>query len=77
MDKEVLEKQELIEKLLEDLMDDELKKLLDELEKLMRENNKEELKDKMQEISQSAEKIFLRTTKQLGRMVVNINHDRF
>ena len=55
MDKEIMEKQDLIEKLLEDLMDDELKKLLDELEKLMKENNKEEIKDKMDEITQSAE----------------------
>ena len=55
IDKEIMEKQDLIEKLLEDLMDDELKKLLDELEKLMKENNKEEIKDKMDEITQSAE----------------------
>ena len=55
MDKEIMEKQDLIEKLLEDLMDDELKKLLDELEKLMKENNKEQIKDKMDEITQSAE----------------------
>ena len=74
MDKEVLEKQELIEKLLEDLMDDELKKLLDELEKLMRENNKEELKDKMQEISQSAEdmqKQLDRSLEMLKKLQVN------
>ena len=40
MDKELLEKQEMIEKLLEQLMDDELKKLLDELQKLMEQNDK-------------------------------------
>ena len=74
MNKEVLEKQELIEKLLEDLMDDELKKLLDELEKLMRENNKEELKDKMEKISQSAEdmqKQLDRSLEMLKKLQVN------
>jgi len=55
IDKAILEKQDLIEKLLEELMDDELKKLLDELESLMRENNKEEVTEKIEEISQSAE----------------------
>ena len=44
---EIFKKKDLIEKLFEDLMDDELKKLLDELEKLMKENNKEEIKDKI------------------------------
>ena len=55
MDKEILEKQDLIEKLLESLMDDELKKLLEELENLLKENNKQELKEKIDQVSQSAE----------------------
>jgi DNA repair exonuclease SbcCD ATPase subunit len=38
IDKEIMEKQDLIEKLLDDLMDDELKKLLDDLEKLIQDN---------------------------------------
>lgn len=46
MDKELLEKQEMIEKLLDELMDDELKKLLEDLEKLLQQNDKEQVKEK-------------------------------
>lgn len=45
MDKELLEKQEMIEKLLDELMDDELKKLLEDLEKLLQQNDKEQVKE--------------------------------
>jgi DNA repair exonuclease SbcCD ATPase subunit len=48
MDKELLEKQEMIEKLLEQLMDDELRKLLEDLEKLFEKNDKENIKEKME-----------------------------
>lgn len=57
IDKQLLEKQEQIDKLLEQLMDDELKKLLDDLQKLLQENNKEELKDKLDKLDQSSEKM--------------------
>jgi len=63
MDKEMLEKQEMIEKLLEELMDDELKDLLDQLEKLMEKNNKEDLKENLDNIEQSSEEM----KKQLDR----------
>ncbi len=63
IDKDLLEKQDLIEKLLEEVMDDELRKLLGDLEKLMSENNKEELKKKLDDIEQSSEDM----NKQLDR----------
>ena len=63
MDKELLEKQELIEKLLDELVDDEMKDLLDQLEKLMEKNNQEELKEKLDDIEQSNEDM----NKQLDR----------
>ncbi len=74
MDKELLEKQDMIEKLLEELMDDELKKLLDEMEKLMEQNNKQELKEKMEELNTSAEdmkKQLDRSLEMLKRLQVN------
>jgi len=74
MDKELLEKQEMIEKLLEELMDDELRKLLDDLEKLLEKNNKEELKEKMEQLDQSAEdmkKQLDRSLEMLKRLQVN------
>jgi hypothetical protein len=74
MDKELLEKQELIEKLLEELMDDELKKLLEDLEKALQEQNKEQLKDKLDDIEQSNEdmkKQLDRSLELLKRLQVN------
>jgi hypothetical protein len=73
-DKEILEKQEMIDKLLEDLMDDELKKLLEELEKLMEQNSKEEIKDKIDELKQSSEdmkKQLDRSLEMLKKLQVN------
>ena len=66
MDKEILEKQEMIDKLLEQVMDDELKDLLDKLEKMMEndnQNNKDEIKDKLEDIQLSSEQM----KKQLDR----------
>lgn len=74
MDKELLEKQEMIEKLLEEVMDEELKKLLDELMKLMEQNNKEEIKKEIDKIDQSAEdmkKQLDRSLEMLKRLQVN------
>ena len=74
IDKELLEKQELIEKLLEELMDDELKKLLDDLEKALQEQNKEQLKDKLDDLEQSNEdmkKQLDRSLEMLKRLQVN------
>jgi len=74
MDKELLEKQDMIEKLLEELMDDELRALLDELQKLMEQNNKEELKQNLDNIEQSSEdmkKQLDRSLEMLKKLQVN------
>jgi hypothetical protein len=74
MDKELLEKQEMIEKLLDQLMDDELKKLLEDLEKLLEKNDKENIKDKMEQLDQSTEdmkKQLDRSLEMLKRLQVN------
>jgi hypothetical protein len=74
LDLELLEKQDLLEKLLQEVMDDELKKLLDELEKLLQEQNKEETRDKLEELNQSSEdmkKQLDRSLEMLKKMQVN------
>ncbi len=74
IDPTILEKQELIEKLLQELMDDELRNLLDELEKLMRENNREQMQEKLDDIDQSSEdlkKQLDRSLEMLKRLQVN------
>lgn len=74
MDKELLEKQEMIDKLLEELMDDELKKLLEDLEKLMQQNDKEQLKEKLDDLEQNSEdmqKQLDRSLEMLKRLQVN------
>ena len=63
IDKELLEKQELIEKLLEKVMDEELKKLLDEIEKLFNEQQNKALQKEMNQLDNSAEQM----KKQLDR----------
>jgi len=65
IDKEILKKQELINDLLEQVMDDELKELLEKLEKLMEKNanNKDEIKEKLDDIEMSSEEM----KKQLDR----------
>ena len=74
MNEELMEKQEMIEKLLEELMDDELKKLLEDLEKLFQQNDKEQIKDKMEELNQSSEdmkKQLDRSLEMLKKMQLN------
>lgn len=74
MDQELLEKQEMIEKLLDELMDDELKKLLEDLEKLLQQNDKEQVKEKMEELNQSSEdmkKQLDRSLEMLKKMQLN------
>ncbi|NBP28244.1 MAG: hypothetical protein EBV23_01495 [Flavobacteriia bacterium] len=63
IDKELLEKQEMIQKLLEEVMDDELKKLLEEIEKMFNERADMELKKEVDKLDQSSENM----TKQLDR----------
>jgi hypothetical protein len=74
MDKELMEKQDMIEKLLEELMDDELRDLLNQLEKLLEKNDKEGLKEKLDDIEQSSEdmnKQLDRSLEMLKRLQVN------
>jgi hypothetical protein len=73
-EKELLEQQELIDKLLEELMDDEMKKLLEEMEKLMKNNNQQELKQDAKELKQSSEDMkeqMDRTLESLKKLQVN------
>lgn len=62
-DEEFLEKQQMIEDLLNQLMDDELRKLLDDLEKLMEQNNKEGQQKSLDEMKMSTDEM----NKQLDR----------
>lgn len=74
MDQNLLEKQALIEKLLEELMDDELRDLLDQLDKLLEKNDKEGLKEKLDDVERSAEdmnKQLDRSLEMLKRLQVN------
>ena len=74
MDQELMEKQDMIEKLLEELMDDELKKLLEDLEKLLQQNDKEQVKEKMEQLNQSSEdmkKQLDRSLEMLKKMQLN------
>ena len=55
IDKDLLEKQKKIEELLNEVMDEELKKLLEELEELLKSNDKEEINKNMEELKESSE----------------------
>ena len=63
MDQELLDKQEMINELLEELMDDELRDLLEQLQKLLEENRMNEAQELMEEVDQSSEDL----NKQLDR----------
>ncbi len=74
IDPELQEQQELINDLLEELMDDELKELLEELEKLMKEKNEQGLEENMNELEMSAEDMkrqLDRSLEMLKRLQVN------
>ncbi|GAB5417161.1 MAG: hypothetical protein Crog4KO_20270 [Crocinitomicaceae bacterium] len=74
MDEEILEKQEMIEDLLEELMDEELRDLLDQLEELMKEQNKELLEENMEQLEMNSEdmnKQLDRTMEMLKKMQVD------
>ena len=75
IDKNLLEQQELINKLLEDLMDDEMKNLLKELEDLLKENMfKNEIDKKLEELeigSEDIEKQLDRSLEMLKKLQVN------
>ena len=75
IDQNLLEQQELINKLLEDLMDDEMKNLLKELEDLLKENMfKNEIDKKLEELetgSEDIEKQLDRSLEMLKKLQVN------
>jgi len=72
-DEELLEKQKLLEEMMENVMDEELKNLLEELEKLMNENDNSEMLEKMEESEVTSEMMkrqMDRTMEMLKRMDV-------
>lgn len=74
IDEELLEKQQLIEELLNEVMDDELKQLLEKLEDLIKENKDSQVEQKMEDVEQSAEdmkKQLDRSLEMLKRLQVN------
>lgn len=54
---EILQKQEMLNKLFDELMNDEMKKLYEELQKMMEQMNKNQLLEKMEDIQLSQEEI--------------------
>ena len=74
LDEQLLEKQALLEELLKEVMDDELKALLDQLEALLKEQDKEQSKEKLEQLEQSSEdmnKQLDRSLELLKKMQVN------
>lgn len=74
LDKEILEQQEMINDLLEELMDEELKDLLEQLEDLLKQQDKQNLEDNMDQLEMSTEdmkKQLDRTMEMLKKMQVN------
>ena len=57
VDKEILEKEEMIKDLLDELMDDELKELLDQLEELLKKNDEQGLEETMDKLEMSSEEM--------------------
>lgn len=80
VDKELLEQQEMIEDLLDQLMDDELKDLLDQLQDLLDKQNQEALDENMDKLEMSSEEMkdqLDRTLEMLKKMHVNEKIDDF
>jgi hypothetical protein len=80
MDKELLEKQELLEQLLNEVMDDELKDLLNKLEELMKNQDKNQLQDNLDKLdlkSDDMKKQLDRSLEMLKRLQVNEKIDDF
>ena len=74
LDKELLAKQEMIQDLLDKVMDDELKDLLNKLEELMKSNDNENLNKKLEKLevkSQDMQKQLDRSLELLKKMQVN------
>ena len=64
-DEEILQKQEQLQKIMKDLMSDEMKKLYDELNKLVQEMNKDKVLEKMEDIEFSQDNMI----KELDRAI--------
>jgi len=76
---ELLAKQELLKKMLDEVMDDELKKLLEDLAKLMEQNNTEKIEEKMKDMELSNEEMnreMDRTLEMLKKMEVDEKLDK-
>jgi hypothetical protein len=74
LDQELLEKQALLEQLLNEVMDDELKALLEQLEEMLKAQDKDQMKEKLDELQQSTEdmnKQLDRSLELLKKMQVN------
>ena len=74
LDKELMNKQEMIQDLLDKVMDDELKDLLNKLEELMKSNDNENLNKKLEKLevkSQDMQKQLDRSLELLKKMQVN------
>jgi hypothetical protein len=74
MDKELMEKQAEIDKLLEELMDEEMLELLKKLEELMKDQNKDEIQKQLENLEQSTEdkeKQLDRSLEMLKKLQVN------
>jgi hypothetical protein len=73
-DPELLEQMKMIEELMKEVMDDELKELLDKLEEMMKNQDKNKIQDKMEEVEKSSEdmkKQMDRTMEMLKKLQVN------
>lgn len=74
LDEQIMEKQELIEQLMEEVMDDELKELLERLEEMMKNQDQQKMNEMMEDLEMSAEdmdKQLDRTLEALKKMQVN------
>lgn len=74
IDEELLKQQQEIEDLLNELMDDELKDLLDQLEELMKEQDKNQLEQNLEQLEMSSEEMknqLDRSLEMLKKMQVN------
>lgn len=74
LDKELLEKQDLLQKLLDEVMDDELKDLLKQLEDLMKAQDKNSINEKLEKLNNKSEdmkKQLDRSLELLKKMQVN------
>lgn len=78
LDKDIVEKQELIQDLLDKVMDQELKDLLDKLEQLLRSEDKEKVDEKVQNLERKSEdmqKQLDRSLEMLKKLQVNEKMD--